>query len=163
MLGYAGLRVREYSDRGVVVCPVFNADPSACAVAVYRDPLVGVVVTVLLLWSLTDQEPVATMGDPDAVCDERAAGVQRKEGNLARHVARVGCWRGLSGSWLGASAGGVFALAAIIKLPLLLFAVYFVGMRQWRVVFGYGLTLSTITASPSGMRGGPVMCPGTAG
>ena len=27
--GYAGLRVREYSDRGVVVCPVFNADPSA--------------------------------------------------------------------------------------------------------------------------------------
>ena len=42
--------------------------------------LVGVVVTVLLLWSLTDREPVATMGDPDAVCDERAAGVQLEGG-----------------------------------------------------------------------------------
>lgn len=70
-----------------------------------------------------------------------------KEGNLT-HIALLLLIAGvvaLENSW-ERSAGICFALAAIIKLPLLLFAVYFVGVRRWRVVIGYGLALVSVTA-----------------
>ena len=70
-----------------------------------------------------------------------------KEGNLT-HVALLLLIAGvvsLDNVW-ERSAGVCFALAAVIKLPLLLFAMYFLGVRRWRVVTGYGLTLVTISA-----------------
>ncbi len=70
-----------------------------------------------------------------------------KEGNLT-HIALLLLIAGVVGmekTW-ERCAGACFALAAIIKLPLLLFALYFVGVRRWRVVTGYGLTLMTVTA-----------------
>lgn len=108
--------------------------------------LVGVVVTVLLLWSLTDRHPSRRWVILMLFVMNGPLVYSLKEGNLTHAtllvlVVGVVC---LDRGW-ERSAGACFALAAIIKLPLLLFALYFVGMRQWRVVFGYGVTLSTIT------------------
>ncbi|CAE6694085.1 conserved membrane hypothetical protein [Nitrospira defluvii] len=108
--------------------------------------LVGLVVTLLLLWSMTDREPSKRWAILLLFAMNGPLVYSLKEGNLTHCallvlVAGVVC---LDRGW-ERSAGGCFALAAIIKLPLLLFAVYFVGMKKWRAAFGYGLTLATIS------------------
>ena len=109
--------------------------------------LVGLVVTLLLLWSMTDREPSKRWAILLLFAMNGPLVYSLKEGNLTHGallvlVAGVVC---LDRGW-ERTAGACFALAAIIKLPLLLFAVYFVGMRKWRAAFGYGLTLATISA-----------------
>lgn len=108
--------------------------------------LVGLVVTLLLLWSMTDREPSKRWAILLLFAMNGPLVYSLKEGNLTHFallvlVAGVVC---LDRGW-ERSAGACFAVAAIIKLPLLLFGVYFVGMRKWRVAFGYGLTLATIS------------------
>lgn len=109
--------------------------------------LITVGMSLFLLWSLTDR-----------TCSRRWAIVvlfalngplfySLKEGNLTHFtllllIAGVVCLD-ISRE---RSAGVCFALAAIIKLPLLLFAVYFFGTRRWGVVLGYGVTLVAVTA-----------------
>jgi hypothetical protein len=71
-----------------------------------------------------------------------------KEGNLTHFallllIAGVVC---LDKTW-DRRAGACFALAAIIKLPLMLFALYFIGRGQWKAVLGYGATVVTISLS----------------
>lgn len=109
--------------------------------------LVGLVVTVLLLWSMTDRDRSRRWAILLLFAMNGPLVYSLKEGNLTHGallvlVAGLVC---LDRGW-ERSAGACFALAAIIKLPLLLFGVYFVGMRQWRAAFGYGLTLATISA-----------------
>lgn len=109
--------------------------------------LVGLAVTVLLLWSMTDRDRSRRWAILLLFAMNGPLVYSLKEGNLTHGallvlVAGVVC---LDRGW-ERSAGACFALAAIIKLPLLLFGVYFVGMRQWRAAFGYGLTLATISA-----------------
>jgi hypothetical protein len=108
--------------------------------------LVGLVVTLLLLWSMTDREPSKRWAILLLFAMNGPLVYSLKEGNLTHFallvlVAGVVC---LDRGW-ERSAGACFAVAAIIKLPLLLFGVYFVGMRKWRAAFGYGLTLATIS------------------
>lgn len=109
--------------------------------------LVGLVVTVLLLWSMTDRDQSRRWAILLLFAMNGPLVYSLKEGNLTHCallvlVAGVVC---LDRGW-ERSAGACFALAAIIKLPLLLFGAYFLGMRQWRAAFGYGLTLATISA-----------------
>ena len=109
--------------------------------------LVGLAVTVLLLWSMTDRDRSRRWAILLLFAMNGPLVYSLKEGNLT-HGALLVLAAGLvclDRGW-ERSAGACFALAAIIKLPLLLFGVYFVGMRQWRAVFGYGLTLATIFA-----------------
>lgn len=108
--------------------------------------LVGLVVTLLLLWSMTDREASKRWAILLLFAMNGPLVYSLKEGNLTHFallvlVAGVVC---LDRGW-ERSAGACFAVAAIIKLPLLLFGVYFVGMRKWRAAFGYGLTLATIS------------------
>ena len=108
--------------------------------------LVGLVVTLLLLWSMTDREASKRWAILLLFAMNGPLVYSLKEGNLTHFallvlVAGVVC---LDRGW-ERSAGACFAVAAIIKLPLLLFGVYFVGMRKWRAAFGYGFTLATIS------------------
>ncbi|MGB4889036.1 MAG: glycosyltransferase family 87 protein, partial [Nitrospira sp.] len=108
--------------------------------------LLSLVISVGLLWSMTDRVASRRWGIVALFMTSGPLLYSLKEGNLTHFallllIAGVVC---LDKTW-DRSAGGCFALAAIIKLPLLLFAVYFFGKRRWAAVFGYGLTLLAVT------------------
>lgn len=109
--------------------------------------LISLVASLLLLWSLTDRTPSRRWAMLWLFAMNGPLFYSLKEGNLT-HFALLLLIVGLvclDKTW-DRSAGACFALAAIIKLPLLLFAVYFFGKRRWAAVFGYGVTLVTVTA-----------------
>ncbi|HAP40765.1 MAG TPA: hypothetical protein DCQ94_13550, partial [Nitrospira sp.] len=88
--------------------------------------LVGLVVTLLLLWSMTDREPSKRWAILLLFAMNGPLVYSLKEGNLTHFallvlVAGVVC---LDRGW-ERSAGACFAVAAIIKLPLLLLCGYF--------------------------------------
>jgi hypothetical protein len=108
--------------------------------------LLSLVISVGLLWSMTDRVASRRWGIVALFMTSGPLLYSLKEGNLTHFallllIAGVVC---LDKTW-DRSAGSCFALAAIIKLPLLLFAVYFFGKRRWAAVFGYGLTLLAVT------------------
>ena len=107
---------------------------------------VSLVMSLALLWSLTDRTRSRGWAMLLLFALNGPLVYSLKEGNLTHFallllIAGVVC---LDKTW-DRSAGSCFALAAIIKLPLLLFAVYFFGKRRWAAVFGYGLTLLAVT------------------
>lgn len=109
--------------------------------------LASLAVSLALLWSLTDRAWSKAWAMLLLFAMNGPLVYSLKEGNLTHFallllIAGVVC---LDKTW-DRGAGVCFALAAIIKLPLLLFAVYFFGMRRWAVVIGYGITLVTVTA-----------------
>ena len=109
--------------------------------------LISLVASLLLLWSMTDRTPSRRWVMLWLFAMNGPLFYSLKEGNLTHFallllIVGVVC---LDKTW-DRSAGACFALAAIIKLPLLLFAVYFFGKRRWAAVFGYGATLVTVTA-----------------
>lgn len=108
--------------------------------------LLSLVISVGLLWSMTDRLASRRWGIVALFMTSGPLLYSLKEGNLTHFallllIAGVVC---LDKTW-DRSAGSCFALAAIIKLPLLLFAVYFFGKRRWSAVLGYGLTLLAVT------------------
>ncbi len=108
--------------------------------------LLSLIISVGLLWSMTDRAPARRWGIVALFMTSGPLLYSLKEGNLTHFallllIAGVVC---LDRTW-DRCAGSCFALAAIIKLPLLLFAVYFFGKRRWAAVFGYGLTLLAVT------------------
>ena len=110
--------------------------------------LISLVVSLLLLWSMTDRTPSRRWAMLLLFAINGPLFYSLKEGNLTHFallllIAGVVC---LDKTW-DRSAGACFALAAIIKLPLMLFALYFVGRRQWQAVLGYGVTVVTISLS----------------
>ena len=107
----------------------------------------SLILSLRLLWFMSDQAPWRKWLIVLLFMLNGPLVYSLKEGNLT-HVALLFLIAGVVGlekTW-DRSAGVCFALAAIIKLPLLLFAVYFFGTRQWRAVLGYGLTLVTVSA-----------------
>jgi hypothetical protein len=110
--------------------------------------LISLVISVGLLWSITDQAPARKWAILLLFAMNGPLFYSLKEGNLTHFallllIAGVVC---LDRTW-DRSAGACFALAAIIKLPLLLFACYFFGKRRWAAVLGYGATLVTVSAA----------------
>lgn len=110
--------------------------------------LISLAISVWLLWSMTDQTPGRKWAILVLFAMNGPLFYSLKEGNLTHFVlllliAGVVC---LDKTW-DRSAGACFALAAIIKLPLLLFACYFFGRRRWAAVLGYGATLVTVSAA----------------
>ena len=110
--------------------------------------LISLVISVGLLWSITDPAPLRKWAILLLFAMNGPLFYSLKEGNLTHFVlllliAGVVC---LDRTW-DRSAGACFALAAIIKLPLLLFAVYFFGKRRWAAMLGYGATLVTVSAA----------------
>lgn len=107
----------------------------------------SLILSVWLLWSISEPTTWRKWGIVLLFMMNGPLVYSVKEGNLT-HVALLLLLAGVVGlekTW-ERSAGVCFALAAVIKLPLLLFAVYFAGVRRWRLVMGYGLTLVTISA-----------------
>ena len=109
--------------------------------------LMSFALSLLLLWSVTDGAWSRRWAILSLFAINGPLFYSLKEGNLTHFallllIAGVVC---LDKAW-ERSAGICFALAAIIKLPLLLFAVYFVGKRHWKVVGGYGATLAAVVA-----------------
>lgn len=108
--------------------------------------VVSLILSLVLLWSITDRAWSRRWAILLLFAVNGPLFYSLKEGNLTHFallllVAGVVC---LEKRW-DRSAGACFAMAAIIKLPLLLFGVYFVGRRQWAVVIGYaaaGLAVS---------------------
>ncbi|MCC2640747.1 MAG: rane protein of unknown function [Nitrospira sp.] len=110
--------------------------------------LISLLVSLFLLWSITDRVPARKWAICLLFTMNGPLFYSLKEGNLTHFVlllliAGVVC---LDKTW-DRSAGVFFALAAIFKLPLLLFACYFLGKRRWRVMAGYAATLVTVSAA----------------
>lgn len=108
--------------------------------------LIGVGVSVLMLWSIAD----ASLGRKYAIILLFAINgplfYSLKEGNLTHFVllllvAGVVC---LDKTW-DRGAGAMFAMATVLKLPLLLFGLYFMAKRRWSVLTGYASTLAGLS------------------
>ena len=109
--------------------------------------LISLVLSLFLLWSVTDRSWSQRWAMLLLFVMNGPLVYSLKEGNLTHFalfllIGGVVC---LDKSW-DRSAGACFALAAIIKLPLLLFALYFFGKRRWAVVLGYAATLVAVSA-----------------
>jgi hypothetical protein len=109
--------------------------------------LVSVALSLCLLWSMTDEARSRRWAILFLFAINGPLFYSFKEGNLTHFVlllliAGVVC---LDKTW-EYRAGICFALAAIIKLPLLLFAVYFLGKGHWKVVGTYAATLIGVVA-----------------
>ncbi|MCE3224569.1 MAG: rane protein of unknown function [Nitrospira sp.] len=109
--------------------------------------LIGLLMSLGLLWSITEQRPARKWAILLLFAINGPLFYSLKEGNLTHFallllIAGVVC---LDKTW-DRSAGVCFALAGIIKLPLLLFALYFIGKRRWATVVGYSATVVTVTA-----------------
>lgn len=116
--------------------------------------VISLLLTLWLLWSVTDRNFSRRGAVLLLVALNGPLLNSLKEGNLTHFVllllvAGVLC---LDRDW-PRTAGACFALAAVIKLPLLLFAAYFVGTRRWPVVVGYGAALLVMVASSLGYAG----------
>lgn len=104
--------------------------------------LIGVMATIYMLWFISDASFPRKYVIVFLFVVNGPLFYSLKEGNLTHFVllllvAGVLCLARGGDSW----AGFFFAMAAIIKLPLFLFAGYFVASRRWSVVRGYCATL----------------------
>ncbi|MEX5219293.1 MAG: DUF2029 domain-containing protein [Nitrospira sp.] len=104
--------------------------------------LIGVMATVYMLWFISDASFPRKYVIVFLFVVNGPLFYSLKEGNLTHFVllllvAGVLCLARGRDSW----AGFFFAMAAIIKLPLFLFAGYFVAGRRWSVLRGYGATV----------------------
>lgn len=104
--------------------------------------LIGVMATVYMLWFISDASFPRKYVIVFLFVVNGPLFYSLKEGNLTHFVllllvAGVLCLARGRDSW----AGFFFAMAAIIKLPLFLFAGYFVASRRWSVLRGYGATV----------------------
>ena len=110
--------------------------------------LISVVMSLFLFWSVTDRAWSRRWAMLLLFAINGPLFYSLKEGNLTHFallllIAGVVC---LEKTW-ARSAGACFALAAIIKLPLMLFALYFIGRRQWEAVLGYAGTIIAVSLS----------------
>jgi hypothetical protein len=110
--------------------------------------LIGVVLTACILWRMSDQS--VSRGHLIALLFALNGPLfySLKEGNLTHFalllvVAAVVCLDNDRDGW----GGACLALAAVLKLPLLLLGLYFAMKRRWRVVIGFGSALVTVSAA----------------
>ncbi|WP_447601826.1 glycosyltransferase family 87 protein [Nitrospira sp. Nam80] len=104
--------------------------------------LIGVMATICMIWFISDARPPNKYVIVLLFVINGPLFYSLKEGNLTHFVllllvAGVLCLDKKRDGW----AGFFFAMAAIIKLPLLLFAGYFLTRGRWEVVRGYCSTL----------------------
>ncbi|MCK6499363.1 MAG: DUF2029 domain-containing protein [Nitrospira sp.] len=116
--------------------------------------LTCLVLSLGLLWSIAERTRARRWAILSLFALNGPLIYSLKEGNLTHCallllVAGVVC---LDRGW-ERSAGLWFALAAVIKLPLLLFGVYFFGTRRWQVVWGYGATVAALSCASLGYAG----------
>ena len=116
--------------------------------------LVSVGMSLYLLWSVSKRDPRRKWAMLLLFAMNGPLFYSLKEGNLTHFVlllliAGVVC---LHKTW-DRRAGLCFAAAAIIKLPLLLFLLYFAAKRRWPVVQGYAATLAVVSSLSMGYAG----------
>jgi hypothetical protein len=104
--------------------------------------LIGVMATIYMIWFISDAPFPNKYVIVFLFMINGPLFYSLKEGNLTHFVllalvAGVLCIDKKWDRW----AGFFFALAAIIKLPLFLFAGYFFARRRWAVIRGYCFTL----------------------
>jgi hypothetical protein len=104
--------------------------------------LIGVMATICMIWFISDARSPNKYVIVLLFVINGPLFYSLKEGNLTHFVllllvAGVLCLDKKRDGW----AGFFFAMAAIIKLPLLLFAGYFLARGRWAVVRGYCSTL----------------------
>ena len=102
---------------------------------------------VYMLWSLSATSPSRRYAIALLFLFNGPLFYSLKEGNLTHFVllllvAAVVCLEKERDRW----AGALFAVAAVLKLPLLLFGLYFAIKRRWSVAAGFGYTLAAVSA-----------------
>ena len=109
--------------------------------------LASVALSLCLLWSMTDEARSRRWAILFLFAINGPLFYSVKEGNLTHFVLLllIAGVVSLDKTW-EYRAGICFALAAIIKLPLLLFAVYFWGKGHWKVLGSYAATLVGVVA-----------------
>jgi hypothetical protein len=103
-------------------------------------------VIVYMMWSLSDASPSSRYVIAFLFLFNGPLFYSLKEGNVTHFVlllvvAAVVCLHKERDRW----AGALFAVAAVLKLPLLLFGLYFAIKRRWAVMAGFGFTLAAVT------------------
>jgi hypothetical protein len=107
--------------------------------------LIGVLLTISMLWHISAPLPATRYAITFLFVCNGPLFYSLKEGNLTHFVllllvASVVCLD-KDRDYL---AGALLAIAAVLKLPLLLLGLYFVFNRRWAVVTGFGSALTAL-------------------
>jgi hypothetical protein len=110
--------------------------------------LAGVVLTIYMLWSMSEAPLPARCTIAVLFVFNGPLFYSLKEGNLTHFallllVAAFVCLDKERDRW----AGALLALAAVLKLPLLLLGLYFAIKGRWRVVAGFASALMGVAAA----------------